>query len=149
MKKTILAVTFVFLAATIAAAQSIERVSFPGYNDHFLNNGFLDMSRFSMKQSFSMSYLSTGKGSLVSNLYRNSMSYKISDQLQFSFDLAYRFTPSQFNSIGPLQSAKTNHGIFIPSFGMKYQPSKNLLIELQYNQADPYYYGLYPWNRQF
>ena len=62
MKKTILAVTFVFLAATIAAAQSVERVSFPGYNDRFLNNGFLGMSRFSMKQSFSMSYLSTGKG---------------------------------------------------------------------------------------
>lgn len=149
MKKITAVVALVCLAAGIAASQTAPGVSFPSYNNNFFGNNFLDMSRFSIKQSFSLSYLSTGQGSLISNLYRNSMSYKISDQLQFSFDLAYRFTPGQFNSIGTLQSAKTNQGIFIPSFGMRYQPSKNLLIELQYNQADPYYYGLYPWNRQF
>lgn len=137
------------LTTGIALSQTTPGVAFPNYNNNFFGNNILDMSRFSMKQSFSMSYLSTGKGSLVSNLYRNSMSYKISDQLQFSFDLAYRFTPSQLNSIGTIQSVKNNQGVFIPSFGMKYQPSKNLLIELQYNQADPYYYGIYPWSRQF
>lgn len=149
MKKIAIIVVLVSLTTGIALSQTTSGVAFPNYNNNFLGNNFLDMSRFSMKQSFSMSYLSTGKGSLVSNLYRNSMSYKISDQLQFSFDLAYRFTPSQLNNIGTMQSAKNNQGVFIPSFGMKYQPSKNLLIELQYNQADPYYYGLYPWSRQF
>ena len=107
------------------------------------------MSRLSMNQSFSMSYLSSGRGSQLSNLYRNSLSYRITDNLEMSLDLAYRFTPNQFNSLTPLQNSNNNQGMFLPSFGMKYQPNKSFLIEFQYNQVDPYSYNAYPWNRRF
>ncbi|MBU1356537.1 MAG: hypothetical protein KJ620_08210 [Candidatus Edwardsbacteria bacterium] len=148
MKKSVSIVMLVCLAVSLVSAQSYNGIAIPSYNSMF-NNNFMDMSRLSMNQSFSMSYLSSSRGSLLSNLYRNSLSYRITDNLEMNLDLAYRFTPNQFNSLSSLQSGNTNQGMFLPSFGMKYQPNKSFLIEFQYNQVDPYSYNAYPWNRQF
>ncbi|MDQ7799155.1 MAG: hypothetical protein RDU76_09490 [Candidatus Edwardsbacteria bacterium] len=148
MKRLVSIVIFLCLAASLVSAQSYSGIALPSYSSLF-NNNLIDMSRLSMRQSFSMNYLSTGRGSLVSNLYRNSMSYRLTDKLELNLDLAYRFTPNQFNSLTSLQNSNNNQGMLLPSFGMKYQPSKSFLIEFQYNQADPYSYNAYPWNRRF
>lgn len=148
MRKSVSVVMLVCLAAGLVSAQSYNGIAVPSYNSMFGNN-FMDLSRLTMKQSFSISYLGTNKGSLVSNVYCNSMSYRLTDKLELNLDLAYRFTPNQFNSLSSLQSGNNNQGMFLPSFGMKYQPSKSFLIEFQYNQLDPYSYSTYPWNRRF
>jgi len=146
--RSVLIISLACLSAISAWAQPNNSFTMPSYNS-LLNNNFLDMSRLSIKQSFSMSYLSTGRGSMFSNLYRNSMSYKLSDKLELNLDLAYRFTPNQFNSLTTLQNGTANQGVFLPSFGMRYQPSKSFLIEFQYNQSDLLPYGNYPWGRRY
>ncbi|HAD81675.1 MAG: hypothetical protein A2509_06060 [Candidatus Edwardsbacteria bacterium RIFOXYD12_FULL_50_11] len=148
MKRLVSIVMLLCLAASLVPAQSYSGIAVPSYNSLF-NNNLIDMSRLSMQQSFSMSYLGTNNGSLVSNLYRNSMSYRLTDKLELNLDLAYRFTPNQFNSLSSFQGGKHDQGMFLPSFGMKYQPSKSFLIEFQYNQVDPYSYNAYPLNRRF
>lgn len=148
MKRLVSIVMLVCLGVSLVSAQSYNGIAVPSYNSLF-NHNFIDMNRLTMQQSFSMSYLSSGQGSLVSNLYRNSMSYRLTDNLEMNLDLAYRFTPNQFNSLTPLQNGNNDQGMFLPSFGMKYQPSKSFLIEFQYNQVDPYSYNAYPWNRRF
>jgi hypothetical protein len=148
MKKTFLFGLLFCLAGGMVSAQSISDLSIPSYNSLF-NKSFLDMSRLTVKQSFSMSYLASKDGSLMTNLYRNSMSYKLTDKLELSLDLAYRFTPTQLNSYKILSEGQSDQSLFLPSFGMRYQPSKNIMIEFQYNQVDPYYYGNNPWSRRF
>ncbi len=148
MKRSIFSILFVCLAVNMVSAQPYEGIANPSYNSLF-NSNFMDMSRLSVQQSFSMNFISTGHGSLVSNLYRNSMSYRLTDRLELNLNLAYRFTPNQFNSLNALPGAASNQGMFLPSFGLKYQPSKSFLIEFQYNQVDPYSYNAYPWNRRF
>lgn len=149
MKRSVFAVISFCLIFSFAMGQTNPSYSLPSYNS-FFNNNFLRLDRLSVKQSFSMSYLSSSKGSLVSNLYRNSMNYKISDKLELNLELAYRFTPNQFNSLNTVQSGAYNkQGVFLPSFGLRYQPAGNLLIEFQYNQSDIYQYGTYPWDRRF
>ena len=111
-------------------------------------SGLLDPSRFSMHQSFSTSFMTSGKHSVFSNLYSNTINYKMADNLELQLDLAYRYTPSQLNKNSGLYSAtgSNNQGLFLPSFGMKYQPSNALTIEFQYQKMDPYGYGYY-WAR--
>jgi hypothetical protein len=141
-------VALTILAGGTLAAQGTDQVFLPSYNSlSSINGGFIDLSRLTMRQSFSMSYLSSGRGSLVTNLYRNNIGYRLTDHLEMNLDLAYRFTPSQTNSLWSLSEGQNS--LFIPSFGIKYQPSRSIMLELQYNQVDPLQFGSYPWYRRY
>jgi hypothetical protein len=118
--------------ASLAAAQ-LGPLDFSGVNN--LNAGLgkiFDPSRLSMQQSFSVGYASSGKYSLLSNTYRNTMNYRISQKLELKLDLAYSYMPEAFNkSAYRLDSRR--QGMFLPSFGLKYQPSSNFTIQFEYN----------------
>ena len=131
-----------------AAARDIFGVQPSSTNLLGSASGLFDPSRFSMHQSFSTSFITSGKQSVFTNMYCNSINYKLAVNLELNLDLAYRFTPSQFNkSTSPYAgSATNNQGMFLPSFGMKYQPTGALTIEFQYQKLDPYNYGYY-WAR--
>ena len=146
MRKAMILAVLATLAAGTLAAQGPEPVSLPSYNSlSTLSQGFFDLSRLSMSQSFTMSYLATGRGSLMANTYRNNIGYRLTDHLEMHLDLAYRFTPSRTNTLW--SASEGQQSLFIPSFGIRYQPSNSFRLELQYNQVDPLQYG--PWYRRF
>ena len=118
--------------ASLAAAQP-SPLDFSGVNN--LNSGLgkiFDPSRFSMQQSFTMGYASSGKSSLLSNTYRNSMNYRLSQKLELKLDLAYSYLPEAFNK-SAYRFDSRRQGMFLPSFGLKYQPSSNFTIQFEYN----------------
>jgi hypothetical protein len=103
-------------------------------------SGLFSSDRISMRQSFTASYLSSGRSGVFTNLYRNTIGYRISDRLQVQLGLGYRFTPgnSAFASSSVRPEARVNRGMFLPSFSMRYQPTDGVLIQLQYETVDPY-----------
>lgn len=108
-------------------------LDFSGVNN--LNNGMgklFDPSRFTMQQSFSVGYAASGKYSLLSNTYRNSMNYRLSQKLELKLDLAYSYMPTAFNK-SAYQLENRSQGMFLPSFGLKYQPAQNFIIQFEYN----------------
>lgn len=123
--------------ASLAAAQTAP-LDFSGINS--LNSGLgklFDPSRFTMQQSFSLGYASSGKSSLLSNTYRNTINYRLSQKLELKLDLAYSYLPSAFNR--PAYRADSrSQGMFLPSFGLKYQPSQNFMIQFEYNSPGSY-----------
>lgn len=125
------------ILATLAAAQP-GPLDFSGINN--LNNGMgklFDPSRLTMQQSFSVGYATSGKYSLLSNTYRNSMNYKLSQKLELKLDLAYSYLPAAFNK-SAYHLENRNQGMFLPSFGLKYQPSQNFFIQFEYNNPGSY-----------
>ncbi|MBI5805530.1 hypothetical protein HZA73_05745 [candidate division TA06 bacterium] len=123
--------------ASLAAAQT-GPLDFSGVNN--LNTGLgklFDPSRFTMQQSFSVGYAASGKYSLFSNTYRNSMNYKLSQKLELKLDLAYSYMPAAFNK-SVYQLNNRSQGMFQPSFGLKYQPSRNFVIQFEYNNPGNY-----------
>lgn len=146
MRKAMMLAALAMLAAGTLSAQWTDPVSLPSYNSlSTIGNGFFDLSRLSMSQSFTMSYLTSGRGSLMSNMYRNNIGYRLTEHLEMNLDLAYRFTPSRTNTLW--SASEGQQSLFIPSFGISYQPSSSFRLELQYNQVDPLQYG--PWYRRF
>ena len=90
--------------------------------------GLLDPSKFDMKQSFSMTYQTNGKQSLMSNIYVNTLSYQISKPLSMKIHLGVAHSPSAFSSI--LKSDETH---FLPGLELTYKPSNNFIIHFEYN----------------
>ncbi|MBI4726320.1 hypothetical protein HY768_03690 [candidate division TA06 bacterium] len=123
--------------ASLAAAQP-GPLDFSGANN--LNNGrgkLFDPSRFTMQQSFSIGYAAWGKSSLLSNAYRNTMNYRLSQKLEIKLDLAYSYLPAAFNKSAYRLDSRSQ-GLFLPSFGLKYQPFQNMIIQFEYNSPGSY-----------
>lgn len=110
----------------------------------------LDPSRFSMQQSYSISYLSAGGQGFSQGLYLNTLSYRFSDPLQVSLQWGVMNQP--FGSFG-VPSLYQN-GLFLSGASIEYKPSRKVSIGLQYNkipggwQYSPYRSYLYDQNLQ-
>ncbi|MCU0607556.1 MAG: hypothetical protein MUF78_09105 [Candidatus Edwardsbacteria bacterium] len=133
------------LSALLAATAAGQGLFGPGGESYVGNpvSGLFSSDRISMHQSFSASYLASGKSGLFTNLYRNTIEYRVSDKLQMQLGLGYRFTPSAGarSSVNPL-AVSADRGMFLPSFSMSYRPSGSVLLQFQYETADPF---RYPW----
>ncbi len=137
MKRLTLLLTAAALAALPAVAQE-PAVPVGSYNSlSGLYSGLIDPSRVTMSQSLSMSYSSWGKKGLYSNLYSNRINYRISDKLDLDMNLAVRYTPRQLNDQSLFQQGRARESLFLPSFGLRYRPVSGVLLEIQYQQADP------------
>jgi len=101
-------------------------------------SGLFSSGKLSMRQSFTTSYLSSGKQGVFTNLYTNTVGYRISDKLQMELGLGYRFTPSAGKQPASRFSAQGNRGMFLPSFSMRYQPSDAVVLQFNYQTIDPY-----------
>jgi hypothetical protein len=144
MRKIIIMLAGILLAANAAVAQ-VNPLDFSGYNT--LGGGLarvFDPARFSMEQSFSMSYASSGRNSLLANTYRNTMNYRVGEKLSLQLDLAYSYLPSAFNR-SSYRTGEGGQGMFLPSFGLRYRPSQSFLIEFQY--SSPGYHSGWPVSR--
>jgi len=119
---------------------------------------FLNPSRFSMQQSYSVNFASGSLGSSSAGLYLNTLSYRLADPLTLSADVGfysplYSSTPGSFGSRG-IQDPSRGSSLVLPHVGLEYRPTQNTTISLHlfngqdavkaYGYSDPF---LNPWAR--
>jgi hypothetical protein len=119
---------------------------------------FLNANRFSMYQSYSMSFGAGGGNQTSSGLYLNTVSYRLSDPLTLSMDMGFH-TPF-YNSMPGMQSGNlwdgtTQSSLVLPRIGLEYKPSEHTSFSLQlingpdaakaYGQAGSYSPFWRPW----
>ncbi len=102
---------------------------------------FLNPNRFSMQQSYSVSFASGGQGSSSGGLYLNSISYQLANPLWLSMDLGFQtplYSSGAYNATG--KSGLFNHGngardassFVLPRIGLDYKPTENMSFSLQF-----------------
>lgn len=99
--------------------------------------GWFDPSRLSVRNSYSLSYsTSGGKGYSLGELTSN-IAYQISNPLSVQFDVSLVHSP--FNNIGG-SFAKDISGIYLSRAELNYRPSKNMFFQIQFRQLPAMYW---------
>jgi len=106
--------------------------------------GLIDPNKFSMRQNFSLGFVSGGGQGLSLATYTNSMAYQLADPLSVRMDVSLQASP--YASSGVSSSALSK--LFISNAEVSYHPWQNTFVKLQYQQI-PYSqwitspYGMY------
>lgn len=112
----------------------------PEYREQSGFGGFslLHPQRFSMAQSYSVSFTGSSSGSSGSGLYLNTLSYQLAQPLVLSVDLGVHtplystFGGSTYSQPGAFQQGGTAAELVLPRIGLDYKPSDNLLFSIQW-----------------
>src|SRR5512139_1185864 len=100
--------------------------------------GWFDPSKFTMRHSLELSYMSLGGGQGFSlGTYTNSMLYEFSDKLNARADVSLSYSP--FNSFSSGLGGKRNDlsSIYLSRAEINYRPWENARIQLSFRQL-PY-----------
>jgi hypothetical protein len=116
--------------------------------------GWFDPSKFSMRHSLEMSYMTMGGGEGFSlGTYTNSMQYEFSDKLNARADVSLSYSP--FNSFSSGLGGKRNDlsALYLSRAEVNYRPWENTRIQLSFRQVPYggyYYYSPFsdPWYRE-
>lgn len=116
--------------------------------------GWFDPSKFTMRHSLEMSYMTLGGGQGLSlGTYTNSMLYEFSDKLNARADVSLSYSP--FNSFSSGLGGKRNDlsSIYLSRAEINYRPWDNTRIQLSFRQlpyGGYYYYSPFsdPWYRE-
>jgi hypothetical protein len=93
--------------------------------------GLLDPSRFSMRQSYSVSYITSGAYSDMTGLYLNRLQYNFAIPITLQVDLGYFHKPmALMDRESP--PGTNNQAFTVPRVGLTFQPSKNFLMSFEY-----------------
>jgi len=98
-----------------------------------------DPSRFSMHQSYSMSFMSGGGQSASLGVYQNSMSFLLSNKLLLNTRFGFYHDPFKLGN-----TTTTNNNMFNNLFfgaDLTYQPKENVLFSIRFDRMP--YYGYY------
>jgi hypothetical protein len=117
MKILVYGIVLLFIASGTAVAQRMEINPSPSW--------LLDSKRVSMHHSVSFSYGAYSKS--YQSLYANSIRYKLSPQLTLSGTFGY------YQYGGTYRNFKS----MLHGFGITYNPSRYLQIQLEYRGASP------------
>ncbi len=106
-------------------------------NVNLRSMSLLDPSRFTMHQESVFSYSSSGmSGSNLMGMYINTMEYRFNMPITMRLKVAYQNNMGgMFSGKGTLHSGQPGietGRVFIPSFDLMYQPSKNMSISFRY-----------------
>lgn len=112
-----------------------ERIKLPDYGKW---GGLLSSDRFSMHQSYSLSFFSMGNFSGSVGMYVNQMSFLISDKMLLKATLGIVHSPFT-RGIGRNPNFFNN---LIYGAELLYKPTKNTFINLRFDTT-PYYYPSY------
>ena len=139
--KRLLATLFLLLASSgLAQAQFRNQLgpaadeklntldAMKGSGDSFLSTIF-DPARFSMHQSYSMSFVSGGGGSTGLSMFTNTFSYKASNDLFISADVSATYSP--FSSFGS-DYAKSLNGIYLTNARLDWRLGENTFMRVEY-----------------
>ncbi|MFQ6092817.1 MAG: hypothetical protein ACE5OR_09070 [bacterium] len=99
----------------------------------------LDPSRFSMSQSYSISFSSSGGKGTAVGLYMNTMKYQFSEPLSLTVHVGYLHQPFTKGSFGRTMSK----GAFLSGFELMYRPSKNFFLKIEHGATPLGYYPYY------
>lgn len=103
----------------------------------------IDPNKFSMSQSYSISFLSSGRQSTNVGLYLNTLNYQFSDPLRMQVRVGYMHQP-----LGGMASRTGQNGnVFLQRAMLEYKPTESMTFtvdyqQIPYNTLSPYY-----WNR--
>lgn len=109
----------------------------------FLNQ-LIDPNKFSMSQSYSLSFMSSGRQSTNVGLYLNTMNYQISDPLLMQVRVGYMHQP-----LGGMSSQTSQNGnVFLQRAMLQYKPTDSMTFtvdyqQIPYNTLSPYYWNRY------
>jgi len=102
----------------------------------------LNPKRFSMQQSYSLSYTSLGGHDFSQGVYLNTMSYQLADPLQVSLQWGVMNQPLSGLGVPSLYQ----NGFFVSGASVEYKPSRNLSVGVQFNRNPAgYWYRGYPY----
>ena len=108
----------------------------------FLNQ-LIDPNKFSMSQSYSLSFMSSGKYSTNVGLYLNTLNYQIADPLTAQVRVGYMHQP-----LGGMSSQYDQSGkVFLQRAMLQYKPTDNMTFTLDYQQIPYNAMSPYTWNR--
>jgi hypothetical protein len=138
---------FLLLAAMLLPALALGQLKEPKNTPHFsevLTSGAqqpkgligllgLNPARFSMSQSYSLSYLSFGGKGFSQGVYLNTMQYQLADPLRVQVQWGMAHQP--FASAG-LPGIYGN-GLFLSGANVEYQPSEKFRIGLSLDSYPP------------
>lgn len=122
-----------FRPGTIGAANdekpssTIDAMS--GGGDSFFSR-FLDPTRFSMHQTYSMSFLSGGGQSTGLTMFTNTFAYQASDALFISADVSAVYSP--FSTLGSKFQQDIN-GIYLSSARLDWKLGDHTFMRVEYN----------------
>ena len=111
--------------------------------DSFLASIF-DPQRFSMHQTYSMSFISGGGGSTGLSMFTNTFSYKAADNLFISADVSAVYSP--FSSFGS-DFAKSLNGIYLTNARLDWKLGESTFMRIEYvGGPGGMYGGMEPYN---
>ena len=154
LKKLVASVFILSLTSLSALAQFRSDVNQPDPKlntldamkggDSFLSSIF-DPQRFSMHQTYSMSFMSGGGGSTGLSMFTNTFSYRASDNLFVSADVSAVYSP--FSTFGDAFSKSLN-GIYLTNARLDWKLGDNTFLRVEYvgGPAAGYGYGYDPYN---
>lgn len=99
--------------------------------------GWFDPSRFTMHNSYSLSYTTSGDKGFSLGTLTSSLAYQISDPLSVEFDLSLMHSP--FNNLGN-NFSKNISGVYLTRAELNYKPSKDVLFQIQFRQLPTLYW---------
>lgn len=147
-KKHVLAVLLIVVAMPVLAFGQLKEQTKPLSFSQLLTQGLsaprglvgllgLNPNRFSMQQSYSLSYLSGGGNGYSQGMYLNTMSYRVADPLSVSLQWGMMNQPLGSLGASPLYQS----GFFFSGANVEYKPSDKFSVGLQINSypASNYY----------
>lgn len=139
MKHLITVFLFLALASTTSNAQFRSDLTTPQPplntadamkgGDNFLS-GIFDPAHFSMHQSVSMSYVSSGFGSMGLSMFTNTFAYRPSSDLYISADVSAVYSP--FSTFGSAFQNQMN-GIYLTNAQLDWKLSDNTFLRVEYD----------------
>jgi hypothetical protein len=102
--------------------------------------GLINPDNLFMRQSYSMSYMTSGGQGLALGRYTNSLIYKMSSTVDAQVDISLQHSP-----YSTLDRRIQNNlsGIFIDRAQINYRPSDKVLLQVSYQQLPWGYWGPY------
>jgi len=117
-----------------------EAIHLPGLSS-LSNFSLFDPSRFSMHQSYSMSFMSGGGQSASLGVYQNSMSFLLSNKLMLNTRFGFYHDPFKLGNTTTTNSYMFNNLIF--GADLTYRPKENVLFSIRFDRSPYYSYGYY------
>lgn len=148
MKKLALTAVILALVTGISFSQFKE---IPGKTKTKLKSGngmilgFINPKNFSISHSFGMSVMTGGNTSVSLASYTATMNYKILKNMNLSADVTMQYSP--YASIGSNNPAinkdfqNSLNGINLSRVSLDYQPTKDMMISINYFNTKGSYYG--------
>jgi hypothetical protein len=99
--------------------------------------GWFDPNKFTMRNSYSLSYTTSGGKGFSLGALTSTMAYQISNPLSLQFDVSLLHSP--YNNLGG-NFANNISGVYLTRAELNYRPSKNTLLQLQYRQLPAMYW---------